>query len=123
MRQLPWIGVLVMVSLLGVLAACGGSATSEATQTGPGSTAAPTQRSTRSPTRTPISMPTATATMDLEGEVQDITFNEFFSNPDQYNGRDIVLTGFYFHGGENNLLSERMEGQVDPIIRTAVRLK
>ena len=39
----------------------------------------------------------------------DVTFNELFSSPDQYNGRDIILEGFYFHGWESIVLSERLE--------------
>ena len=40
---------------------------------------------------------------------EDVTFEELFSDPDQYNGRDILLEGFYFHGWETIVLSERME--------------
>ena len=38
-----------------------------------------------------------------------VTFDELFSDPDQYNGNDTILTGFYFHGWETIVLSERME--------------
>ena len=43
------------------------------------------------------------------GEVQVMTLGELFASPDQYNGNEILLEGFYFHGWESNLLSERME--------------
>ena len=39
----------------------------------------------------------------------EITFDKLFSNPDQYAGKDIVLTGFYFDGWETTVLSERLE--------------
>ena len=37
------------------------------------------------------------------------TLDELLSNPDQYNDKYIVLEGFYFHGWEVNVLSERLE--------------
>ena len=40
---------------------------------------------------------------------QNVSFNELFATPDRYNGSEILLEGFYFHGWESNLLSERME--------------
>ena len=42
-------------------------------------------------------------------ETQGITFAELLSNPDQYNGKDVLLEGFYFHGFETIVLSERLE--------------
>ena len=38
-----------------------------------------------------------------------VAFEELFSDPGQYNGKDIILTGFYFDGWETTVLSERME--------------
>ena len=57
----------------------------------------------------PTPVAAATATIEPVREVQDVTFNELFSSPDQYNGRDVVLTGFYFHGFETIVLSEKLE--------------
>ncbi|MEE9248960.1 MAG: hypothetical protein V3U79_09720 [Dehalococcoidia bacterium] len=64
---------------------------------------------TAPPTTTPTPAPTATATIEPVREVQHVIFTELFSGPDQYNGRDVVLTGFYFHGFETIVLSERLE--------------
>ena len=61
------------------------------------------------PTGTPTSVPTATATIEGAGEVEEVTFNELFSSPDQYNGRYIFLEGFYFQGWETIVLSEKLE--------------
>ena len=43
------------------------------------------------------------------GEVGSVTFDELFSRPEEYNGSEVVLTGFYFHGWETTVLSERLE--------------
>ena len=76
--------IFMLVLSAGLLAvACGGGATD--------------------PTATALLTPTSTPT-----EVQDVTFTELFSSPDQYNG-DILLEGFYFQGFETTVLSERME--------------
>ena len=56
------------------------------------------------PTATALFTPTSTPT-----EVQDVTFTELFASPDQYNGRDILLEGFYFDGWETTVLSETLE--------------
>ena len=55
------------------------------------------------PTETGKESPTPVAASTLP---QDVTLNELFSNPDQYNGKDIILTGFYFDGWETTVLSE-----------------
>jgi hypothetical protein len=56
------------------------------------------------PTATALLTPTSTP-----AEVQDVTFTDLFFSPDQYKGRDILLEGFYFHGFETIVLSERLE--------------
>ena len=38
-----------------------------------------------------------------------VAFEELFSDPGQYSGSEILLDGFYFHGWETTVLSERME--------------
>ena len=43
------------------------------------------------------------------GELGGVTFDELFSRPDEYNGSEIVLTGFYFDGWETIVLSEKLE--------------
>ena len=53
--------------------------------------------------------PTPTPTMEPPGEVQDVAFEELFSDPGQYSGTDILLEGFYFDGWETTVLSERLE--------------
>ena len=83
MRQI--IFMLVLSAGLLAAAACGGE---EATD----------------PTATALPVLTSTPT-----EVQNVTFDELFSSPDQYNGRDILLEGFYFHGWETIVLSEKLE--------------
>jgi len=35
-----------------------------------------------------------------------VTFQQLFSNPDQYDGKEISLEGFFFHGFEIVVLSE-----------------
>jgi len=41
--------------------------------------------------------------------VQYATLEQLFTNPDKYNGRQVVVEGFYFHGFETIVLSERLE--------------
>ena len=43
------------------------------------------------------------------GEAEEVTFDQLFANPDKYNGSTIILEGFYFHGFEVIVLSERLE--------------
>ena len=40
---------------------------------------------------------------------QQATFDQLSSNPKQYNGRDIIIEGFYFHGFEIVILSENLD--------------
>ena len=42
-------------------------------------------------------------------EVQDVTLEQLFTNRDKYNGKQITVEGFYFHGFEVIVLSERLE--------------
>ena len=57
-----------------------------------------------------IGMACSTAeTPSSTSEVQATTLAELLASPEQYNGREILLKGFYFQGWESNLLSERME--------------
>lgn len=49
-----------------------------------------------------------TLTDQLQG-AQIVTFDQLFSSPDRYNGREILVEGFYFHGWEIIVLSERLE--------------
>ena len=39
----------------------------------------------------------------------EVTFEQLFSNPGQYNGRDITLEGFYFQGFEVQVMVESLE--------------
>ena len=40
---------------------------------------------------------------------ETVTFDQLFADPDQFNGEETILTGFYFHGFETIVLAERME--------------
>ena len=42
-------------------------------------------------------------------KVREVTFDQLFANPDQYNGKQIILEGFYFGGFEVIVLSEKLE--------------
>ena len=42
-------------------------------------------------------------------EVLDATLEQLFTNPDKYNGKQVIVEGFYFHGFETIVLSERLE--------------
>ena len=44
-----------------------------------------------------------------DNETADVALSDLFSDPDQCNGKEIVLTGFYFDGFETTVLSERLE--------------
>ncbi|MFC1957202.1 hypothetical protein ACFLX0_00080 [Chloroflexota bacterium] len=48
-------------------------------------------------------------TEERANEVQDATLERLFTNPDKYNGKQIIVEGFYFHGFETIVLSERLE--------------
>ena len=38
-----------------------------------------------------------------------VTFDQLKANPDEYDGRTIIVEGFYFHGWEIIVLSEKLE--------------
>lgn len=42
-------------------------------------------------------------------EVHEVTFDQLFANPYYYNGKYVTIEGFYFHGFEVVVLSERLE--------------
>ena len=42
-------------------------------------------------------------------KAQEVTFDQLFANPDQYNGRYVTVEGFYFSGFEVIVLSEKLE--------------
>lgn len=42
-------------------------------------------------------------------QAQDVTFGQLFTSPNQYNGSNVIVEGFYFHGFEVIVLSERLE--------------
>jgi len=42
-------------------------------------------------------------------KAQEVTFDQLFANPDQYNGRYVTIEGFYFQGWETIVLSENLE--------------
>jgi len=42
-------------------------------------------------------------------EVQNDTLEQLFANPDKYNGKQVVVVGFYFQGWETIVLSEGLE--------------
>ena len=52
---------------------------------------------------------TAEIAVIAPGDAKHVSFNELFSDPGQYNGRDIILEGFYFQGWETTVLSEKLE--------------
>ena len=52
----------------------------------------------------------ATILIELaSGPTSGVAFEKLFSDPGQYSGTDILLDGFYFHGWETIVLSERLE--------------
>ena len=42
-------------------------------------------------------------------KVQEVTFDQLFADLDKYNGNEITIEGFYFHGFEVIVLSESLE--------------
>ena len=44
-----------------------------------------------------------------ENQAREVTFEQLFTSPAQYHGRQITLEGFYFHGFEVIVLSEGLE--------------
>ena len=51
----------------------------------------------------------ATGCSGATTEVNELTFDQLFTNPDKYNGKQVIVEGFYFHGFETIVLSERLE--------------
>ena len=41
-------------------------------------------------------------------EAQEITFEQLFLAPDRYNGKDIIIEGYYYQGWETIVLSEKL---------------
>jgi hypothetical protein len=44
-----------------------------------------------------------------ETTAHEVTFEQLFSSPEQFHGKDIILEGFYFHGFEVIVLAEGLE--------------
>ena len=42
-------------------------------------------------------------------KVQEVTLDQLSANPDKYNGKQVMVEGFYFHGFETIVLSERLD--------------
>lgn len=42
-------------------------------------------------------------------EVQVVNFGQLLTSPEQYNGQDVTIEGFFFHGFEIAVLSENLE--------------
>jgi len=41
-----------------------------------------------------------------QGKPHEITFQQLFLNPGQYNGKEIPVEGFYFQGFEVQIIAE-----------------
>lgn len=41
-------------------------------------------------------------------DTQEITFEQLFLAPDRYNGKDIIIEGYYYQGWETIVLSEEL---------------
>jgi len=46
---------------------------------------------------------------EKETTAHEVTFEQLFSSPKQFHGKNIILEGFYFHGFEVIVLAERLE--------------
>jgi len=44
-----------------------------------------------------------------QDEDHEITFQQLFSNPDQYNGKEITVDGFFFQGFEVQAIAKNLE--------------
>ncbi len=96
------------VALMVIGMACGGAETPSRTPiVTPGATASATLGAT--PSATPSVTPEFMPSSPSAGGLPKVTLGELFARPDSYIGREIFLEGFYFHGWESNLMSERME--------------
>ena len=38
-----------------------------------------------------------------------VTFEQLFTTPGKYDGKQVIVEGFYFHGFESNVFGERLE--------------
>ena len=45
---------------------------------------------------------------EQKSKVQEVTFEQLFLAPDQYNGKDIIIEGYYYQGWETIVLSEEL---------------
>ncbi|MFC1955897.1 hypothetical protein ACFLWZ_05155 [Chloroflexota bacterium] len=45
---------------------------------------------------------------EQKSEVQEVAFEQLFLAPDQYNGKDIIIEGYYYQGWETIVLSEKL---------------
>jgi len=45
---------------------------------------------------------------EQKSQVQEVTFEQLFLAPDQYNGKDIIIEGYYYQGWETIVLSEKL---------------
>lgn len=43
------------------------------------------------------------------GEQTDVTFDQLFANPNKYAGRQVSIEGYYYHGFETIVMSERLD--------------
>ncbi|MFC1592915.1 hypothetical protein ACFL4C_02760 [Candidatus Omnitrophota bacterium] len=43
-----------------------------------------------------------------KSEIQEVTFEQLFLTPEKYNGKDIIIEGYYYHGWETIVLSEEL---------------
>lgn len=39
----------------------------------------------------------------------EVTFEQLFTSPDKYNGKPIVMEGYYFHGFETIVMAEKLQ--------------
>jgi hypothetical protein len=44
-----------------------------------------------------------------EEKALEINFEKFFNNPEQFDGKNVIIEGFYFHGWEIIVLCEKLE--------------
>jgi hypothetical protein len=51
--------------------------------------------------------------LNLADEAEEVTFDELFARPEQYDGKVITLEGYYFHGFEIIVLAEKLESGQD----------
>ncbi|MDP6403267.1 MAG: hypothetical protein QF467_06940 [SAR202 cluster bacterium] len=69
----------------------------------------PPASSKQVPTGIPATAGNTSGTVEPAGGAEEVTLDLLMSSPDSYNGRKIVLEGFYFHGFETIVLSKRLE--------------